>query len=506
MILWSFLVFLMWHGSAFSAILMRHEGLATHTDFSMFCKKDINLYVQTKEAKHYDGDRSDLEYIINASRKELQKRCPGISNIVINGSLSGRWYYFGKSKKDENWAVKGRNIKNDEKYYEPFMFPEDPDSKYKLALMYIEGERLVVDYGEASTLLKEAAKEGHADAQYTLGLLYEEGLVPYEQNSKYQAEKWVQKAADQGHAKAMAHLRQQNGAANLAEQKEIEAEKSSRRAGVVYKSDRFWMEFSGFDVPRKVFDGRFSGLSTTIDFKNFYIDFVSSYSGYCHNYLPSVTDRRASVSTEISKDEYGFETSRREVGRSVVDIDPRFTAAYDQYGKDVAVYNKTVAAKALLGMMQNMRSKGLGGSVGDVLDEMKLFEMNKFFKKVSCGSATMQQMQENMLRVATGKPSLQSAGVVLKNAAKESDSVERSVKDKNFEEACLAYHGKRSPDNDFEQWCSCLNREARKVMTPAEMAGFADDFGSYYRDIDNKAEGLHDPRWRLQGPLNACRR
>ena len=158
-----------------------------------------------------------------------------------------------------------------------------------------------------------------------------------------------------------------------------------------------------------------------------------------------------------------------------------------------------------MGMMQNMGKRSVNDSVTDVLDQLKVFEMRKFFNKVNCNCATMYQMRENMLRAATSDQSLQAAGIVLRNAAKESDPVETSVKKMTFEQACHEYHNKRNPGN-YDRWCSCLNREARKVMTAAELAKYADDFGAYYTEIDNKQEGPNDPRWRLQGPLNKCRR
>jgi hypothetical protein len=149
--------------------------------------------------------------------------------------------------------------------------------------------------------------------------------------------------------------------------------------------------------------------------------------------------------------------------------------------------------------------QSVSDSITDVLYQVKYMEMKKFFNKVHCGSATLEQMRQNMLRAATSGRSLQASGIVLKNAAQESDPVEISVKQKTFKEACYDYHNRRYPDN-YDRWCGCLDREARKVMTADELTHFADDFGSYYRDIDNQQKGPDDPRWRLQGPLNKCRR
>ncbi len=53
---------------------------------------------------------------------------------------------------------------------------------------------------EALPLFREAAEQGHADAQYSLGLLYREGRVVDRIDAE--AMTWFRKAAEQGHADA----------------------------------------------------------------------------------------------------------------------------------------------------------------------------------------------------------------------------------------------------------------------------------------------------------------
>ncbi len=60
------------------------------------------------------------------------------------------------------------------------------------------------DYKTAFTILEPFAKQGHADAQFHLGLMYNKGKgVP--QNSA-KALKWARKAARQGHFLARDYL------------------------------------------------------------------------------------------------------------------------------------------------------------------------------------------------------------------------------------------------------------------------------------------------------------
>ncbi len=478
-----------------NAKMLSYKSMSSYTD-AMTCDKNMNLYIQTVHASLYEGDRKDLQKLVNAER-DRQKECPAFEKFTIHGTLDNKWYFRGTSAKAENWKIKGQIIKNDDKYLEPYMFPEAPDDKYKLGLMYLSGDRLAVNYYQGVMNIKSAAEDGYADAQYTFGIFYEEGRLI--QKDKVHALKWVKKAADQGHKKAIQYLRQQKENEKLA----LKAEKLARKKGIVYKSGRFWQEFSNFDIFRKVFEGNLSGSRSSMVFKNNYIDFLVTYSGTCRKYLPSVVDRRTYITTEITR-EGGFETSRREKSRTDIYIDPRFTDAFDQYQQDVKGYNSAKTIKAIIRMRENMPKQGFSDSIRDAAYDLEIFEMRDFFNKVRCDSATMYQVKENMLRAATRAPSLQASGVVIKNAEQESDSVEASARMMTFEQACHKHHSRLGLD-ERNTWCSCLNQEARRVMTAAELNRFADNFRSYYTEIDRQDKGPDDPRWRLQGPLNKCR-
>jgi TPR repeat protein len=52
--------------------------------------------------------------------------------------------------------------------------------------------------------VKEAAEQGDADAQYNLGLMYDNGEGV--EQDKFEAVKWYKKAAEQGHAEAQNNL------------------------------------------------------------------------------------------------------------------------------------------------------------------------------------------------------------------------------------------------------------------------------------------------------------
>ena len=62
--------------------------------------------------------------------------------------------------------------------------------------MYENGIGVKKDNDEAVKWYREAAEQGHADAQYNLGYMYEKGLGV--KKDKAEAEKWFRKARGQG--------------------------------------------------------------------------------------------------------------------------------------------------------------------------------------------------------------------------------------------------------------------------------------------------------------------
>jgi len=71
-------------------------------------------------------------------------------------------------------------------------------------LKYFFGEGVSQDFAEAVKWYLKAAEQGHVEAQFNLGGIYQEGIVVPQDNS--QALNWYIKAAQQGHEKAKTNL------------------------------------------------------------------------------------------------------------------------------------------------------------------------------------------------------------------------------------------------------------------------------------------------------------
>ncbi len=78
------------------------------------------------------------------------------------------------------------------------------NAQFSLGIMYSNGLGVPQDYAEAVKWSRKAAEQGDAKAQYNLGIMYRNGEgVPQDYASALQ---WYRKAAEQGHAKAQFSL------------------------------------------------------------------------------------------------------------------------------------------------------------------------------------------------------------------------------------------------------------------------------------------------------------
>ena len=81
----------------------------------------------------------------------------------------------------------------------------DAQAQTNLGLMYADGRGVRRDDAEAFKWYRQAAAQGNAEAQYNLGLMYEYGLGVRQDYAE--AVKWYRQVAEQqGHAKAQYNL------------------------------------------------------------------------------------------------------------------------------------------------------------------------------------------------------------------------------------------------------------------------------------------------------------
>ena len=75
-------------------------------------------------------------------------------------------------------------------------FPQNGDEKFSIGMLYVRGQGVPQDYAEAAKWIQQAADKGHAEAQTTIGAMFL--LAKGEPQNDAQAAEWFRKAAEQG--------------------------------------------------------------------------------------------------------------------------------------------------------------------------------------------------------------------------------------------------------------------------------------------------------------------
>jgi TPR repeat protein len=92
----------------------------------------------------------------------------------------------------------------------------DVEAQYNLGVMYDEGAGMERDLAAAADWYRKAAEQGFMDAQTNLGIMYYHGQGVARDHAE--AARWFQKAASQGDSEAAAYLKRIEGSSIQAAQ------------------------------------------------------------------------------------------------------------------------------------------------------------------------------------------------------------------------------------------------------------------------------------------------
>ncbi|MBV1911763.1 MAG: hypothetical protein KUG78_20895, partial [Kangiellaceae bacterium] len=289
-----------------------------------------------------------------------------------------------------------------------------------------------------------------------------------------------------------------------------------RQAGIVYKSDNFWDKYDTFHVMKLIFQGEFddNASSRSSQFKDDYLKFVEVNSMLCGNSIPS---NHFAITTTTQRVHMvgGMESYRDEPVSITIKMEDRFKDRYLEYKNDrKRNLMEDNAIKSNFFQMFKMSKLSLEkphksyferGSKGlnrrfNATDRHQI--MGRFFREVTCQSATLYQMKENLWRAAHGQPSLQSDKIEIPSAVQESISEEKAALEVTFYESCLVNYNVE-PESEYT-FCRCLDNTTRHVMEGNERDYYSANFSRFLSDADGKELTPKDSLWRLHLPLNYC--
>lgn len=302
--------------------------------------------------------------------------------------------------------------------------------------------------------------------------------------------------------------------------------KSFYSKNVVYKANAFWKDLSNFNTARRIFDGDFKNINNITFFKANYNAFQIAYSNNCKNYLPKSSVQRGYVTQKTYSNQYDQVLRREAPVVHNIFIEKRFVDKYDAYKSAVKSYKLRDTAQQLSEMNESFKSWYFKGkkSLTDVFSDLTNnaiksslnLQFMRFLQLASCQSATTYQMRENFWRAAHQRTSTQSANVFIKNAKKESDSMEIIIAEKKSDEERVFFLDKMfrkcaDPKKlDYGErlkiYCSCYTLGSSKVMTTKEIKHYSQPSVSFYREVIDKLSGKPPSHrfWKLNNMHNNC--
>jgi hypothetical protein len=295
---------------------------------------------------------------------------------------------------------------------------------------------------------------------------------------------------------------------------------------LVRKSRAYWGGYRS-DFIREIFDG---GFASDVDddpmFQSLFTDYVDLFSKNCAAYLPA--GHKTVTITTVTTTTYPGGATTTSTTSKTVEVDSRFIPKYVEYsgvdpvpGSDQEK-EQTARTIAIAGQIFHAGgpSHGVGPADANALLHLEAAHgvlggtgMDKFFAtevKATGPSAALRQMGENLLRGATGEPSLQEAGARIDDAEAETDKDLPPGRFARLIDAANAFY--RDPANTrlksrFETaFDETLAAKYQGVMTRDEEYYYANDFESRFRgQIMQPRSYCKDPEWpRLHPAVEEC--
>jgi hypothetical protein len=295
---------------------------------------------------------------------------------------------------------------------------------------------------------------------------------------------------------------------------------------LVRKSQAYWKDYRS-DFIREIFDG---GFADDVDrdpaFQSLFVDYVDLFSKNCAAYFPGA--HKSVTITTVTTTTHAGGAVDTETTSKTVEVDSRFIPKYVEFsGVDPAPGSEqekeqTAKTIAIAGQIFHRGGPSHGVGFADANASLHLlaahgvsggFEMGKFFAtevKATGPSAALRQMGENLLRGATGDPSLQEAGAKIDGAQAETDKDLPPGRFARFIDAAHAFYSDpanaRLKSRFQTAFDETLAAKYRGVMTPQEEYYYANDFETRFRgQIMQPRDRCTDPAWpRLHPAVEEC--
>jgi hypothetical protein len=279
------------------------------------------------------------------------------------------------------------------------------------------------------------------------------------------------------------------------------AVQAAANKGLIHRNPSYWRRFDREEVLGGIFNGA-DVEADSYDFMSIYVNYHGWFSNTCSSWVPAGSPYVVTGTTTTTKyDQIGV-THWNEPTR----VRQKYWEKYREYRGSVAGF---WGEKATQFGMSTSGAMALLSVVNSETASMNA-DMERLFNDNACDSGLLNQLEENMHRLALSRPTLQQDTAQRYSYAAKDAAVPGAAS--SLEDACIDHRLQSEADASqrprIRQWCRCADGRAAKVLTREETQAATRDFEAFYRKVTELPKGgENDPAWRYyDGIRNACSR
>ncbi len=265
--------------------------------------------------------------------------------------------------------------------------------------------------------------------------------------------------------------------------------------GYVYRSMLFWGHTGDADYLQRIFLGKSDRINNGSHYYRMYFNsYVVAYSRSCREFLPKRVPIYRFIRRSQRFDGFGHTVYDASHEYDRIYVIPRFHEKYDEY-----LNASSNSRSSSIHFFNALKNPGKFMNTGNRIIR-QMHDMEIFLKMAGCKSPTSFQMEENLLRIAYGRSTIQKAKVRIRNFEKDSMTVQSLFNPKTLGHACMLDASFRPA---LANWCACLEREFSSKLSSAQLSKYIADYPSFDREI---YAGAKRKNWDFVHTSNRCRK
>ncbi len=375
-------------------------------------------------------------------------------------------------------------------YYEQTIFPKMlsfVESLQAQGIRYDRRQIYLQHFVDGYPILKRYG-ENNPRAMITFSFKRDREADPYVLTGRfsYQSSKTIGDIAEQSFRYRQTRARRAQAESAERIRGEKEKRQAALSAGYVYRNKQYWAPFED-DYLAELFYGTTTAQPGSVMYRVFLYLYATRVGGTCPELLTGGTTTFKNVTERMVTDRAGHEFSKEVIDEEYFEIPAELASEFDRYfaGGGDAADRLSDTAQALKALFSG-QLMDVGATYIEFMGKFR-HDLDLFWSREKCASATMAQFHANVIRQFSGKPSIQRDGVKIAGARAETDELEGEGST-SLKENCMRYHEYRETSR---RWCGCLERNLNPLLTAAEKARYFTDYEAlraYWKELMKTAQ------------------